>query len=80
MPVLPDVGPLGSLAGWGVAVVLVSGMLWRFYGAIKSGDLVPGHTHKRVLDKLDERDKLLADLSSSTQTLAKFVSDRLRDG
>ncbi len=77
---LPDVGPLGSLAGWFLAVFA----LFSVIGLIVSGKLVPGSTHDLALKRLeaqDERqDKMLEQLEELTQhdrALSAFVPQLL---
>lgn len=76
---LPDVGPLGSLAGWFLAVFISASVLTL----VIRGNLVPGQTHERALKREDAQDArldsfaaTLRDLSAGQKFLVDFVDRR----
>lgn len=86
---LPDVGPLGSLAGWFVAVFVMVGIVLM----IIRGDLVPGATHNRALALIEqltaklgeqtpilrEQGAVIARMAQSVEFMMGFVRDVIRD-
>lgn len=69
---LPDVGPLGSLAGWFLAVFVMASVVTLMV----LGKLVAGPTHDRALRQIDERDKLLAEQTPLLREQGKLLAEQ----
>lgn len=58
---IPDIGPLGSVAGWAVAVFAVLGILGFLARAFLKGDIVPGSVAKAQAKELETLRALVND-------------------
>lgn len=72
---LPDVGPLGSLAGWFLAVFVMASVVTL----IVLGKLVPGPTHDRALKQIDELTEKLGEQTPLIRETGRFAADMARD-
>jgi hypothetical protein len=72
---LPDVGTLGSLAGWFLAVFVMAAVVTL----IVTGKLVPGPTHDRVLKQNDELLERVGKLTPIVERISEGVKDVGKD-
>lgn len=67
--------------GWAFAAIVIAGGAWKLYQAVKNGDLVPGKTHQREIERADKNAALLArftDVEEKRQEQLEAILDNGR--